>query len=311
MAAASFFLLGCTEDNVGESQPSPKEAQAALPGNPRIVTVGGAATEIVFALGRGDDVVAVDLSSTYPRQVRELPQVGYVRSISPEGVLSMNPDLVVATGAFGPPAARDVMEKQSIPVAWLPDPKKVEDVFESIDLVASQMNTPEEATALKAKIRGQIDQAQSLAAETGTEPSVLFFLRPPSPTSGGMAGGTDSQAESLIQLAGGRNAADSFSGFQPVSIESIVAMNPDIIIIGQSSEHGASPEAIAALAESSALAEVPAIRNQAIYAIPMDDLSFGPRVGEAALRWQSLLSGNDTEPTTIEEKSGTSNEPTL
>ena len=69
----------------------------------RIVTIGGAATEIVFALGAGSSIVATDLSSIYPPQARELPMVGYVRNISPEGVLSMEPDLVIATGALGPP----------------------------------------------------------------------------------------------------------------------------------------------------------------------------------------------------------------
>ena len=88
----------------------------------RIVTVGGAATEIVFALERGDDVVGVDLSSTFPESVRDLPQVGYVRSISAEGVLALEPkeDAEVARAAVQPQQAQDAADggvaKQRRPV---------------------------------------------------------------------------------------------------------------------------------------------------------------------------------------------------
>ena len=295
LALGSLIAFGCTNGEDGATQASPEFDFSA---DTRIVTIGGAATEIVFALGGGDQVVAVDLSSTFPAHVRNLPQVGYVRSISPEGILSAEPDLIVTTGAFGPPPAREIMEKQSVPIIWLPDPKKVEDVYTSIDTVANYLNTPDEASSIKEAIQSQIEQAQNLGSTAETKLGAIFFLRPPSLDSGGMAGGANSQAATLIELAGGRNVADGFSGFQPVSIESVVAMNPDVIFIGQSSEHGASPEAISALQNNPSLSQVPAIKNGAIYPVPMDDLTFGPRIGEAALRWQALLS-NDAESASL------------
>ena len=100
----------------------------------RIVTVGGAATEIVFALGVGESVVATDLSSIYPPEARELPMVGYVRNVSPEGILSMEPDLVIATGAFGPPTARQTMERLDVKTLWLPKLLSAEDLRLSIHL---------------------------------------------------------------------------------------------------------------------------------------------------------------------------------
>ncbi len=256
----------------------------------RIVTIGGSATEIVWALGAGKSVVAVDLSSTYPPQVRNLPQVGYIRQISPEGVLAMNPSLIVASGALGPPPARQMLERVKVPVVWLPDPVKVDDLRESVRLVAEKLNRPQEGEKLLQKIDGQLNEAQKRAEKQLREkPSVLFLLEPPGSASGGMAAGVDSRADTLIRLAGGRNAAQKFSGFQPISRESILAMNPDVILIGQSAGHGGSPASIETMLKSKALAGVGAIRQNAVHAVPLDDISFGPRLGEAVLRWNERL----------------------
>lgn len=265
----------------------------------RIVTIGGSATEIVWALGAGDSVVAVDLSSTYPPEVRNLPQVGYIRQISPEGVLSMKPSLIIAEGALGPPAARDMLERVSVPVVWLPDPVEIDDLRRSVRLAAEKLKRPEKGEELIKEIESQLAEARRrVEAELDKKPSVLFLLEPPGGTSEGMAAGVASRADTLIRLAGGRNAAKSISGFQPISRESLLAMNPDVILVAQSSGHGGSPAAIQAMRESRALAGVSAVRNNAVHAVPLDDIAFGPRVGEAVLRWTERL----IEWTRLEQK---------
>lgn len=256
----------------------------------RIVTIGGAATEIVWALGAGDSVVAVDLSSTYPPEVRSLPQVGYVRQISPEGVLSMEPDLVVATGALGPPAAREMMERVKVPVVWLPDPVEVDDLRRSVRRVAERLGRTGKAESLLEKVEDQLNEARHRAeAQLREKPSVLFLLEPPGASSGGTAAGKNSRADTLIRLAGGRNAVREFSGFQPISRESLLALDPDVILVGQSDGHGGGDASIEALRNSEALSGVGAIRRDAVHAVPLDDLAFGPRLGEAVLRWNKRL----------------------
>lgn len=257
---------------------------------PRVVTIGGAATEIVWALGAGDAVVAVDLSSTYPPEVRQLPQVGYVRSISPEGVLSMEPGLVVATGALGPPAARRMMERLEVPTIWLPDPDEVEDFRRSVRAVADELGREEKAEALLEEVEARLAEAAQRASRwSGEEPAVLFLLEPPGASSGGMAAGAGTRAEELIRLAGGRNVVDSFSGFQPISRESLLALDPDVILVARSENHGGSPASIEALRGSESLAGVTAVREDAVHGVPLDDLAFGPRLGEAVLRWNGLF----------------------
>ncbi|MEM7791091.1 MAG: ABC transporter substrate-binding protein [Verrucomicrobiota bacterium] len=258
--------------------------------SPRIVTVGGAATEIVFALGSGDSVVATDLSSIYPPEARKLPMVGYVRSVSPEGILSMEPDLVIATGAFGPPTARQMMERLDVKTLWLPDLKSPNDLKLSITKVAEELGDPALAKPLIQVVDFDLNEAAT-RAEVWSEsiPSVLFLIEPPGPTKSGMGGGVDSSADTLIKLAGGTNAVTNFSGFKPVSVESLVAMNPNVILVGQSDNHGGSPESIQAMIENPALAGVDAIATGSVHIVPLDDLSFGPRLGKAALRWNSLI----------------------
>lgn len=258
-------------------------------GGQRIVTVGGAATEIVFALGRGDAVVGVDLSSTYPPEVRDLPQVGYVRSIGPEGILSLNPSLIVATEALGPPAAKKVMKQVRVPTVWLPEPDSLHALEQSVTAVADRLNVPERGRALLDSVRARLAEAEAAANGWNTVPRVLFFLNPPSAGMGGMVGGLGSRADSLIRLAGARNAADSFPGFKQVSIEGILEMNPDVILVALSPGHGGSPESVEALRERAELAPVNAIREGAVFGVPLDDIAFGPRLGEAALRWNTLI----------------------
>ena len=259
----------------------------------RIVTIGGAATEIVFALGAGSSIVATDLSSIYPPQARELPMVGYVRNISPEGVLSMEPDLVIATGALGPPNARQMLERLDIDIIWLPNLTRPEELLSSIKTVSDRLSRVEASESLIENVnRGLIQAAANSGNWAEDAPTVLFLLEPPGKSTSGMGGGLNSKADTLIRLAGGKNAATGFSGFKPVSTESLLAMNPDVILVGQSDRHGGSPESIQAMIATPALSKVSAIKEDAVYAVPLDDLAFGPRLGEVTLRWNNLLANH-------------------
>ena len=259
----------------------------------RIVTIGGAATEIVFALGAGSSIVAADLSSIYPPQARELPMVGYVRNISPEGVLSMEPDLVIATGALGPPNARQMLERLDIDIIWLPKLSTPEELLSSIKIVSERLSRIEAAKTLIEDVNRGLTQAAANSSNWAQDaPTVLFLLEPPGKSTSGMGGGLNSKADTLIRLAGGMNVATRFSGFKPVSTESLISMNPDIILVGQSERHGGSPESIQAMITTPALSKVNAIKEDAVYAVPLDDLAFGPRLGEVTLRWNSLLANH-------------------
>lgn len=255
---------------------------------PRIVTVGGAATEIVFALGAGDQVVAVDLSSTYPEEVTQLPQVGYIRNISPEGIMSMRPDMVVATESLGPPAAKKMLKEMSVQIVWLPEPNSPEALAKGIREVGAKLGQREKAEELIKDVQAQLAESKEASVDWDDRPTAVFFINPPGATGGARAGGADTRADELIRLAGGENAAD-FNGFQAMSLESLMLADPDVIFIGISEGHGASAESVEAMKELPGLKSLKAVKNDAVYGVPMGDLSFGPRLGEAAARWHGYL----------------------
>lgn len=266
-------------------------------GSLRIVTVGGAATEIVCALGAGDDLVAVDLSSTYPPKVRALPQIGYIRNISPEGILSMRPDIVVAVESLGPPAAKAAMQKIDLPVVWIPEPAGYATLEQSVNAVAKALDRPENAKRVLTRVREALGEVRAQSINWSDDaPRVLFFLQPPGAGRAGMAGGKHTRADVLIGLAGGQNAA-GFHGFKDISNESLIAMNPDVIFIAISDGHGGSPESVDALRNSEMFVNVRAVQNGQVYGVPLDDLVMGPRLGEAAIGWnQRLAQSVDAKP---------------
>ncbi|WP_309400295.1 heme/hemin ABC transporter substrate-binding protein [Cerasicoccus maritimus] len=255
---------------------------------PRIVTVGGAATEIVFALGGGDDVVAVDLSSTYPAKVRDLPQVGYIRNITPEGILSMRPDLIVATETLGPPAAKKMLKQMGAPMVWIPEPKSLAALENGLRTIGKKLGKSAKAEEIILEVRAKLAESADTAKQWSNKPTAVFFLAPPSSSGGGRAGGKDTRGAELIELAGGESVVD-FSNFQVMSIESLIKTDPDVIFVGVSDGHGATPESVEAMRQLPGLAGIKAVKNNAIYAVPLDDLSFGPRLGDAVQRWNAHL----------------------
>ena len=104
-----------------------------------------------------------------------------------------------------------------------------------------------------------------------------------------MVAGDGTRSAELIKLAGGENGATGFQNFQAMSLESLIETNPDVIIVGMSDHHGASPESIEAMRTLPGLAGVSAFKNDAVYGVPMDDLAFGPRLGNAVTRWNGYL----------------------
>lgn len=252
----------------------------------RIVTVGGAATEIVFALERGQDVVGVDLSSTYPESVSELPQVGYVRSISAEGVLALEPTQIITTTDIGPPNALAQIQASGVPTRVIPSPGSPEELFAAIDLLGDTLEHAEAAATLKSKIASQLDRIQNL----DTKPKVAFFMS--SPGLGNLnAAGRGTKADAMITLAGGENVINSHPGYKSISHEALVALQPDVILIGlaEGMPHNES-RILDGVLKNPVWQNVPAVREQRVHIVPLGQtLSFGVRMGDAALALNQLF----------------------
>lgn len=234
-------------------------------------------TEIVFALGQGDRLVARDSTSSYPPEAEALPDVGYVRALSPEGVLSVDPDLILAIEGSGPPEAMEVLREAGIPLVTVPEGYDAAAILRKIAIVAEALGVADEGAHLAARVETALATAVA-AGRTDAPPRVLFILS----MQGGriMAAGSGTAAEGIIGLAGGTNAMEGFDGYSQVSDEAVLMADPDVILMmDRSGDHAADDAEIRA---HPVLGQTRAAETGAIVRQPgLLLLGFGPRTPSA------------------------------
>ena len=248
----------------------------------RVLSIGGSITETVYALKAGDRLIGRDTTSTFPEAAQALPDVGYMRALSPEGVLSVNPDLVLIEAGAGPAETLQTLAGAGVAMVTVPDGFTPEGVLAKVDAVAAALDAGAEGDALKARLRADFDAVLArVAAAPGPRPRVLFILG----NQGGrlMGAGQDNAADAMIALAGGVNAMQGFSGYKALTDEAIATAAPDIILAMAQGEGG--PSAIQGnddLLTHPALAQTPAGQAGRVVRMPgMFLLGFGPRTPEA------------------------------
>lgn len=246
----------------------------------RVVAVGGAVTEIVYALGAGARLVAVDSTSSWPEGARRLPKVGYVRTLSAEGVLSLKPGHVLAAGEAGPPPALAQIRAAGVGVTTLSAEHSFEALRRNVRAVAGALGAAREAELLDGKLLADWREAQAAAKRTaraGAKPRVLFIL---AHTGSPMVSGTGTAAAAMLDYAGATNAFSGVQGYKPMTAEAVVAAAPDVVLItreGLEAIGGADQ-----LWTRAGLAQTPAGRAKRV--IAMDALlllGFGPRMPQA------------------------------
>ncbi len=255
----------------------------------RVISLGGSVTEIAVALGAQDRLIARDTTSNYPPAIEDLPDVGYIRALSPENVLALSPDLIIAEGDAGPPEAVEVLKSAGIPFALMPEANGPDAIPAKIAAVAEALGKVDEGKALSATVSAGLEEAKARAAAVAEPKRVLFILS----LQGGrvMAGGEGTEAEGIIRLAGGVNAGTGFQGYKPMTDEAVIAAAPDALLMMDREGDMAITDA-EALAHP-ALAETPA--GKAGKVIRMDGmlmLGFGPRTPEAADALHQALYGS-------------------
>ncbi|SFE74596.1 heme/hemin ABC transporter substrate-binding protein [Roseivivax sediminis] len=262
----------------------------AAEGESRVLSLGGAVTEIVYALGEGDRLVGRDSTSTWPPDATELPDVGYVRALSPEGVLSVSPDLILAEEGAGPPEAVEVLRAANVEFVTVPGGFDAEAVLTKIETVGAALGRPDRAAELAERTRTALrDASERAAAHDGPARRVLFVMS----AEGGrlMAAGVGTAADGIIRMAGAENAMRGFQGYKQVSDEAVAAAAPEaVLMMDRGGEHAVSDET---LFGSPALRTTPAARDGRV--IRMDGLKllgFGPRTAEVAAELSTALYGD-------------------
>jgi iron complex transport system substrate-binding protein len=245
----------------------------------RIVSVGGAVTEIIYALGLDDRLVGIDSTSLYPPQaLKQKPNVGYMRQLSAEGVLGLNPELIVATEGAGPKDTLSVLGAAKVPIVTVPETFSEDGILERIRIVAHELGVERRGACLIDAVAKDLGELRKLRASITDKRRVMFVI---SLVNGrAMVAGRKTAADEIIALSGASNAIDAYEGYKPLSDEAIVAAKPDVILVMQRGSDAVTSEMIFA---NAAFALTPAAKDKAF--IAMDGLyllGFGPRTAAAA-----------------------------
>ena len=243
----------------------------------RIVSLGGDITEIIFELGLGDQVAAIDVTTTYPEAATELPMVGFGQQLAPEPVLAFQPTLVIGDEMTAPPEAIDQLRAAGIPVVILPLQTTLDGVSEKIRQVAQILSAEEAGEELVARVEADI-----AAAGTIDDPDLrvaYVYVRGPQLL---LLFGQGVATNAMIVGAGAVDAGAEANvfGAAPLTPEALVAAAPDVIVLPEAGLEGLG--GVEGFAAVPGVAETPAGEAGAFLAY--DEAFFfnlGPRAGLA------------------------------
>ena len=262
-----------------QQQTEQMEPEEAVPEGTRLITLFGDITEIVYALGVQEFLIARDTSSIYPRVVEELPNLGFAGALNAEAILDFEPTLIIGTPMAGPPEVLEQLRQAGVDVLIIEDLNGLDAPQIKIRFVGAALGIPERAEALALDIERRM-AAVMAAAENDKPLRVMhIYIR-----RGGLqlVSGEGNKAQAIIEAAGGIDAAAEAGivGWQPLTPEALVAADPDVYLV---MDRGlAVVGGIDGLLEIPGMAQTKAGRGP--HVISMADLyllGFGPRLPEA------------------------------
>lgn len=253
-------------------------ARAAVPATPRVVSVGGALTEIVYRLNAQKWLVATDTTSTYPAAALLLPKVGYQRSLSAEGLLALQPTLLLATADAGPPAALEQLRAAGVKTVRASGEHTFESMIANVVGVASQLDLSEDGAVLAGSLRDEWLATRAAVQKLASPPRVMFVLS--HAANNVQVAGEKTAADAMIALAGGVNALGGFKGYRPLSSEAAIAAAPDVVLCTREGIEALG--GVDALLVRPGLSLTPAGRAKRVLAPDaLYLLGFGPRIPHA------------------------------
>ena len=270
----------------GEQQASAQGQQVeqasdeeSVPEGTRLISLFGDITEIVYALGVQDYLVARDTSSIYPREVEELPNLGFAGGLNAEAILAFEPTIVIGTPMAGPPGVLEQLEQAGVEVLIVDDFNSLDAPQIKIRMVGDALGIPQRAAALALDVGRRMEAVTAAAVTDDPLRVLLVYIR-----RGGLqlVSGEGNKSQVIIEAAGAIDAATEAGivGWQPLTPEALVASDPDVYLV---MDRGlAVVDGIEGLLEIPGMAETKAGQNRHIISMPdLYLLGFGPRLPEA------------------------------
>ena len=242
----------------------------------RIVSLVPNATEILFALGAGDRVVATDDGSDHPEQAVALPHVATFSSVDVERVVALAPDLVVAGGlGFTPAESITKLRELKIPVVVIYAPS-VEGVLKDIELLGTATGTSADAASITSAMRADMDAVAAAVATKSPKPRVFYDVGYDDTTGAIYAPADDSFLAEMVTMAGGDAITSGDPNTYEIPLEKLIEKDPQLIVLGTNPFYSPTPDAVAKRRGWDAFS---AVRSGAIK--PVNDIEItrpGPRL---------------------------------
>jgi iron complex transport system substrate-binding protein len=196
----------------------------------RIITLSGALSETVHALGFGSSIVAVDVTSEYPAYIKKLPRVSKNRSVSAESIISFAPDIVLAPDGDISKAIQQQLKSAGIKLVNIRQEYSIKGALQFIKSVGAALNVNDKASELAQNTAIQIQTTLDKIKTAGSSKIKVLFIY--ARGAGNMTvAGKGSSMDAIIQLSGAKNAIQEFTDFKAYNTESLVRANPDVILL--------------------------------------------------------------------------------
>ena len=247
----------------------------------RIVSIAPSITEILFALGAGDQVVGDTIYCNYPEAAKTKAKIGGFTTPSIELIIALNPDLVFMTEKR-PDLAKSLQQSRRMEVVTV-EPDGVAGIYRSIQTIADKIGVPERGRALIQSIDKEIHESPP-QTDPAAKPRVMFVVgRTPGTVSNLIVVGRSSYITELIELAGGINvAADAVIQYPQFSFEEVIHRDPDIIIDMGNNEMTTEAEKQKVKQLWQKYPFLRAVKNDAVFPVAAEYfITPGPRVGQA------------------------------
>lgn len=251
----------------------------------RIISLAPSNTEILFALGLADRIVAVTDYCNYPPQAEEKPSVGGFSTPNIEEIVAHSPDLILATSIHEKRVLPKLEDKRLVVFAL--NPKTIDEVLEAITLVGKITGSEAEASRLvgemQRRIKAVADRVSGLSEEQKPRSFYLLWHAPM------MTSGSGTLQNDLIVKAGGMNIAKNISGYADISLEAVIVSNPEVMVAGAG--HGSGEDLTFQFIQTETrLSSVSARINNRLHAIDADLASRGgPRIVDALEQFAAFI----------------------
>ena len=252
----------------------------------RIVSLNGDITEIIYELGLGENVVAVDVTTTFPEEaaakIEAGETVGFAQQLTAESVLRFEPTLVIGDTQVAPTETLDQLRQAGVPVVIIETQTTLDGVETKIDQIAGILGAEEQGDALAQRVMGEIDEATNLAEQAESTPRVAYiYLRGPQVV---FLLGAVMPTQAMIEGAHAEDAGAAAGVFGPAPLtpEALVGAAPDVIVLPEAGLGAMG--GIAAFEAIPGVSDTPAAQGDS-YLIYDEAYFFnlGPRTGQALM----------------------------